>query len=692
MPAWWEAIRVERQGMRKLIAWITLVAFFMTGSGLQAQVPAPVVAPAVPVSASPVLKGLRVYPNDPFRFDFIIDKGPLNEGSDLRRESVRLIEYFLASLTLPESDLWVNLSPFEKDRIIPQVFGKTAMGRTLLEQDYLLKQLTAARLHPDDATGRAFWSRVYREAFETFGTADIPVDALNKVWIVPDKAVVYENAQAGTVYVLESHLKVMVEADYFAIQNGSETEANAARELSKDVLREVVIPVLEKEVNNGESFIALRQVYQSLILAAWFKKKFSQSLVARGYADKQKISGLEAAATDLSPEQIWEQYVAVYKKGSFNLIREETEVDSGEILPRNYFSGGLSLGSASEVLESRPSFTRDLAGEQRNLVVCLTDFAMTEGAAGMDHAMMDPAAIEKQHAVSRLRIAFQREMSRNSSTVLKYRDEEIPLHWETDSFTHLDFITVFPFSTDIRSEAYRDGLRQHQLFMPLVEVETNRTAMAPPTGSFGRIYYVIQMDKDHRPILIIHENHGSPGFRRIGTNAQQRDLRNGWISAAHTRLAEMAFKMGFANVYAIPADLKQVEYGGMLKEFELNRYYRDVYENDSRWERALIEPRLTQLKMVLYDYGIPVPEYYTVWRYADQAQNVDGDYGGIDFNPGHLAIDAQNSGGTRTEIGLEVSPELLAQLERSAGLRAVVLQVVPLPSLERFLQHSADGR
>ena len=40
-----------------------------------------------------------------------------------------------------------------------------------------------------------------------FGTTNIPVNTFNKVWIVPEKAVVYENAKAGTAYVVESKIK-----------------------------------------------------------------------------------------------------------------------------------------------------------------------------------------------------------------------------------------------------------------------------------------------------------------------------------------------------------------------------------------------------------------------------------------------------------------------------------------------------
>ena len=106
-------------------------------------------APGVMVPLSPgfnpaIIKGIKIYPQNPLRFDFIVDIGDDGlKGEALKQESSKLIKYFLASLTVPEDDLWVNLSPYEEDRVIPQEFGVTEMGRDLLVQDYILKQITA---------------------------------------------------------------------------------------------------------------------------------------------------------------------------------------------------------------------------------------------------------------------------------------------------------------------------------------------------------------------------------------------------------------------------------------------------------------------------------------------------------------------------------------------------------------------
>ena len=231
-----------------------------------------------PAFVPPVLKGIKVHPDNPFRFEFILDRGDSQLGNEqLRQESTRLIKYFLASLTIPKKDLWVNLSPYEKDRIVPASFGQTEMGRDLLVEDYMLKQITASLIYPEGEIGKRFWNRIYEEASKKFGTTNVSVNTFNKVWILPQKAVVYENTKAGTAYVVESKLKVMLEQDYLSLQKHEGTKAlvqgQKTNQLGSQIVREIVIPELTKEVNEGKNFAQLRQVYNSLILATWYKKK-----------------------------------------------------------------------------------------------------------------------------------------------------------------------------------------------------------------------------------------------------------------------------------------------------------------------------------------------------------------------------------------------------------------------------------
>jgi hypothetical protein len=205
-----------------------------------------------PAFEPPVLKGLRIHPEKPARIDFILDKG----HSDLTDEGVkaeanRQIRYFLAGLTIPEKDMWVNLSPYEKDRIAPESFGRTELGRDLLAQDYLLKQVAASVIYPEGAIGKIFWSRVYALAREKYGTIDIPVDTFNKVWIVPARAVVRENGKASSAYVVVSTLKVMLDSDHTAAaENAAPDESRAlladrsSAAMARNALRAIIIPSL----------------------------------------------------------------------------------------------------------------------------------------------------------------------------------------------------------------------------------------------------------------------------------------------------------------------------------------------------------------------------------------------------------------------------------------------------------------
>src|SRR6202044_2516968 len=225
--------------------------------------------PGAMVNLSPayepvLIKGLKIHPENPFLFDFIIDTGNSNFNTDdarLKVESKKLIKYFLASLTVPEKDLWVNLSPYEKDRIIAPNLGQTEMGRDMLAQDYILKQLTASLIYPEKHLGKTFWDEVYSKAQEMYGTTQIPVNTFNKVWIVADRADVYE--RGNVAYVVGAHLKVMLEEDYLAKEKHQDTKAAS---ISSQIVREIILPEIEHEVNAGKNFAPLRQMFYSMIL------------------------------------------------------------------------------------------------------------------------------------------------------------------------------------------------------------------------------------------------------------------------------------------------------------------------------------------------------------------------------------------------------------------------------------------
>ncbi len=313
----------------------------------------------------PVLKGMTVHAENPLLFDFIVDRGQDKINGDLLKdESTKLIKYFLTSMTIPDKDAWVNLSPYEKDRIIPDALGQTEMGKVMLEQDYVLKQLAASLTNPETELGKRYWDEVNKRNIAVGNGRDRSLQ--NKVWIVPDGATVVE--KDGFAYITESKLTVMLDEDYQAVGPYCNTPlqkntGSSAVVISTAVFRQMILPKLVEEVNMGKNFAATRQVYQSVILAAWYKRALKDSLLGKVYMDKSKVVGVETDVKDIK-QRVYEQYLEGFKKGAYNIIKEENGVD-GELIPRKYFSGGQKMGKAEVELNviSSSSVTADVLKE-----------------------------------------------------------------------------------------------------------------------------------------------------------------------------------------------------------------------------------------------------------------------------------------------------------------------------------------
>jgi len=281
------------------------------------------------------LLGIIIHPDNALQFDFLIHPGDQALIGDQKKEEYKkLVKYFLASLTIPDEDQWVNLSPYEHQRIIKDDFGKTEMGRDLLAEDYMLKQITSSMIYPEEGLGKKFWDKIYERAWKEYHTSDIPVNTFNKVWIVPDQAVVYESGNSA--YILKSHLKVMLEEDYLSLSKHQSPPATHT--LGSQVIRELILPELERDVNEGENFANLRQMYSGMILAIWYKNALKESFLGKIYADKAKIQGIDQDPK--TNQVIYQRYLKAFKKGVFNYIKEDVDKYTHEAITRKYFSGG----------------------------------------------------------------------------------------------------------------------------------------------------------------------------------------------------------------------------------------------------------------------------------------------------------------------------------------------------------------
>jgi len=168
---------------------------------------------------------------------------------------------------------------------------------------------------------------------------------------------IYENNDRA--FIVETHMKVMLEEDYLAMNKGVgsrveglEEELNPKPQTlnpdpSTEIMREIIVPEIEKEVNYGKNFAMLRQIYHSFILAAWYKKNLHQSILSQKYADQKKVVGLETNDKNVK-DKIYQQYLNAFEKGVYNFIKEDYDETSQELIPRKYFSGGAVMLDVAE--------------------------------------------------------------------------------------------------------------------------------------------------------------------------------------------------------------------------------------------------------------------------------------------------------------------------------------------------------
>ena len=180
------------------------------------------------------------------------------------------------------------------------------------------------------------------------------MNTFNKIWIVPEEALVYEHSRGA--FVVNSKLKVMLEEDYIALdanRNSMEhgmgdieqSDIDVISGISAEIVREVLIPEIEKEVNNGETFANLRQIYNSVILATWYKQALKDSLIGQLYVDQNKTEGVDTKDEGVN-QRIYDQYVEAFKTGVANIIREEFDPATQEVVSRKYFTGGADIDPA----------------------------------------------------------------------------------------------------------------------------------------------------------------------------------------------------------------------------------------------------------------------------------------------------------------------------------------------------------
>ncbi|MCA9402642.1 MAG: hypothetical protein KC897_02575, partial [Candidatus Omnitrophica bacterium] len=110
--------------------------------------------------------------------------------------------------------------------------------------------------------------------------------------------------------------------------------------VTSEIIKEILIPEIEYEVNNGRHFAKLRQIANAMVLATWYKKNLKDTLLGYVYVDQNKTRGIDLD-DKTAKDQIYDRYIQAFERGVYNYIKEEYDPREEQIILRKYFSGGL---------------------------------------------------------------------------------------------------------------------------------------------------------------------------------------------------------------------------------------------------------------------------------------------------------------------------------------------------------------
>jgi hypothetical protein len=284
---------------------------------------------------------------------------------------------FITGLVVPDNKFWVNLEPWEVDRIIDEQLRKSDVGRIMLEADLQMKRDIHYYDNPcATETGVAFWNLFdeKRDALVEQCMKKFPGDIedidnvqffpVERHWIVPDKIYSYTN---GTqIYVINATLTInstseedrssfqVYNQNKEALSEGCREELNkSAIEFSRyvNMLQDrMILPYVIADVNHDEKYEDLRDVYVALALAQWYKSKITPHMdIFRGSLDLSNPPVLRSQEK-WSPQEIWDKYVYSFKNGEYKCWKNETtKTATGthtESSPRS--AGGVKFASVKD--------------------------------------------------------------------------------------------------------------------------------------------------------------------------------------------------------------------------------------------------------------------------------------------------------------------------------------------------------
>ncbi|GGX77025.1 LPXTG cell wall anchor domain-containing protein [Streptomyces anandii] len=247
-------------------------------------------------------------------YSFSADRAANEDAGWGGQEKSRLIsDAFFTWLALTPEKFWVNLNPDQPDKIMDATFGKTDAGRVLLQADLQMKHDYAKDLDPRQGTGK--------QLSDAMRAAGLPCGSVVRNWIVPKPAKV--RADEGGIYILDAPLKVDSEVSSVKTPspNGECDLTKAQRETYQTLVRQIVIPDVEKKVNSAPAYADLRRVYSARVAAEYVRLQDRQQATDyRPVIDSNNVAKwpLRGKNASWTPRQTWEEYVKSFTKGDYS--------------------------------------------------------------------------------------------------------------------------------------------------------------------------------------------------------------------------------------------------------------------------------------------------------------------------------------------------------------------------------------
>ncbi|WP_433830871.1 hypothetical protein ACQP2E_12005 [Actinoplanes sp. CA-015351] len=268
-----------------------------------------------------------------------------NPGYGGEEKAQLISDSFFTWLALTPEKFWVNLNPDEPNRIMDSTFGKTDAGRVLLEADLKMKQDFAQAMNPEKALGKKFWDATQLKD-------GLPCLHSIRNWIEPAPAQVRE--QDGGIYILDAPLKLSSVPQEFTVQPPGEackpTESQIKH--NQEVVEELIVPEVERLINNDPAYADLRRVYTSRVAAEWIRLQDAKKATDyRSIINSDNVAKWPIRGEKWDFNETWQRYLKSYKEGDYEFEWEA----GGKVYI--YTMGGVDFSKAPKKNVTKQVFT-----------------------------------------------------------------------------------------------------------------------------------------------------------------------------------------------------------------------------------------------------------------------------------------------------------------------------------------------